>query len=124
MVLAEMSSLRIRDCALLITDYSSIAYDAYYRGANVIFYWKDKDECMEHYGEGTQLMLNHDNVFGPVCMDSDEISEAVRARYNKPQDSAELDRYRKIVEFHDGKNSERIMQLLIRDGVLEKRPAE
>lgn len=114
----------LRDCALLITDYSSIAYDAYYRGANVIFYWKDKDECMEHYGEGTQLMLNLDNVFGPVCLDSDEISEAVRARYNRPQDSGELARYRKIVEFHDGKNSERIMQLLIRDGVLEERPAE
>ena len=108
----------LRDCALLITDYSSIAYDAYYRGANVVFYWKDKDECMEHYGAGTQLMLNYDNVFGPVCMDSDEIRKAVKARYDMPQDYDELARYRKIVEFHDGKNSERIMNLLIRDGVL------
>ena len=110
----------LRDCALLITDYSSIAYDAYYRGANVVFYWKDKDECMEYYGEGTHLMLNEDNVFGPVCMDSESIYTAVKNRYNSPQDSEELARYSRIVEFHDGKNSERIMQLLIRDGVLTK----
>jgi CDP-glycerol glycerophosphotransferase (TagB/SpsB family) len=76
----------LRDCALLITDYSSIAYDAYYRGANVIFYWKDKDECMEHYGEGTKLMLNEDNVFGPVCMDAEDICSAVKQRYGSNQD--------------------------------------
>ena len=109
----------LRDCALLITDYSSIAYDAYYRGANVVFYWKDKDECMEYYGEGTHLMLNEDNVFGPVCMDSEEIMRAVNECYGKPQREEDLERYRKIVEFHDGKNSERIMNLLIRDGVLK-----
>ncbi|MBQ6455927.1 MAG: CDP-glycerol glycerophosphotransferase family protein [Mogibacterium sp.] len=109
----------LRDCALLITDYSSIAYDAYYRGANVVFYWKDKDECMEHYGEGTHLMLNMDNVFGPVCMDAEDIRKAVAERYMAPQDEEELARYRKIVEFHDGKNSERILRLLIRDGMLE-----
>ncbi len=109
----------LRDCALLITDYSSIAYDAYYRGANVIFYWKDKDECMEHYGEGTKLMLNEDNVFGPVCMDAEDICSAVKQRYGSNQDPHELEKYRKIVEFHDGKNSERILRLLVRDGMLE-----
>ena len=111
----------LRDCALLITDYSSIAYDAYYRGANVVFYWKDKDECMEYYGEGTHLMLNEDNVFGPVCMDSEDIRAAVEECYGRAQREEDLARYRKIVEFHDGKNSERIMKLLIRDGVLEEK---
>lgn len=111
----------LRDCALLITDYSSIAYDAYYRGANVVFYWKDKDECMTHYGEGTHLMLNEGNVFGPVCMDSEDIRMAVEEYYGRPQRKEDLARYRKIVEFHDGKNSERIMNLLIKDGVLEKK---
>jgi len=111
----------LRDCALLITDYSSIAYDAYYRGANVVFYWKDKDECMTHYGEGTHLMLNEGNVFGPVCMDSEDIRRAVEGCYGMPQREEDLTRYRKIVEFHDGKNSERIMNLLIKDGVLEKK---
>ena len=73
---------------------------------------------MEHYGEGTKLMLNQNNVFGPVCMNEDEIRAAVLTKYKKPQDATELARYRKIVEFHDGRNSERIIELLIRDGVL------
>ena len=85
----------------------------------MVFYWKDKDECMTHYGEGTHLMLNEGNVFGPVCMDSEDIRRAVEGCYGMPQREEDLTRYRKIVEFHDGKNSERIMKLLIRDGVLE-----
>ena len=75
----------LRDTDLLITDYSSIAYDAFYRGANVIFCWDEKDECMEHYGEGTYLMLNEDNVFGDVCMSPEEITEAVKRNYRQPQ---------------------------------------
>ena len=111
----------LRDCSLLITDYSSIAYDAFYRGANVIFYWKDKDECMTHYGEGTHLMLNEGNVFGPVCWDQEEMTEAIKGSYGKPQRDEDVERYRHLVEFHDGKNSERIMAKLIEDGMLEKR---
>ena len=74
---------------------------------------------MEHYGEGTQLMLNEDNVFGPVCMVAEDIRRAVKQRYGSDQDPHELEKYRKIVEFHDGKNSERILRLLVRDGMLE-----
>lgn len=111
----------LRNCSLLITDYSSIAYDAYYRGANVVFYWKDKNECMEHYGEGTFLMLNEDNVFGEVCMNGEEITKAVEELYNRPQRERDLERYNKIVEFHDGRNSERIIEKLIEDGVIERK---
>ncbi len=111
----------MRDCEVLITDYSSISYDAYYRGAKVVFYWAEKDECMTHYGEGTKLMLNLDNVFGPVAMNGEEITAAVRETYGKEQRQDYLDRYRKIIEFHDGKNTERIIEHLIRDGVIERR---
>jgi len=52
-------------------------------------------------------------------MDSEDIRRAVEGCYGMPQREEDLTRYRKIVEFHDGKNSERIMKLLIRDGVLE-----
>lgn len=118
-VLADSYDRVFRDCSLLITDYSSIAYDAFYRGANVVFYWKDKDECMEHYGEGTFLMLNEDNVFGEVCMNGEEITKAVEELYNRPQRERDLERYGKIVEFHDGQNSERIIEHLKRDGVID-----
>lgn len=111
----------LRNCELLITDYSSISYDAFYRGAKVLFYWAEKDECMTHYGEGTKLMLNPDNVFGPVAMNGEEITVAITETYGKPQHQLYLKRYRKIIEFHDGKNTERIIEHLIEDGIIEKR---
>ena len=108
----------LRDTEVLITDYSSISYDAYYRGAKVVFYWAEKDECMTHYGEGTKLMLNLDNVFGPVAMNGEEITAAVKECYGAGQKKEYLDRYRKIIEFHDGKNTERIIEHLKKDGVI------
>ena len=117
-LLADSYDKVLRDCDLLITDYSSIAYDAFYRGANVIFCWDEKDECMQHYGEGTFLMLNEDNVFGDVCMSSREIREAVQRNYGRAQSADNITRYRKIVEFHDGRNSDRIIEHLKQDGLI------
>lgn len=108
----------LRDCDLLITDYSSIAYDAFYRGANVIFCWEEKDECMQHYGEGTFLMLNEDNVFGDVCMDDGEVRQAVIRNYGQEQSEENRSRYSRIVEFHDGHNADRIIGMLKKDGLL------
>ena len=111
----------MRNCNLLVTDYSSIAYDAFYRGANVVFDWSELDECMEHYGEETHLMLNDDNVFGRVCRNSEELAKAIEDSYEKPQDEEDVKRYRKIVEFHDGHNSDRIIDKLIEDKMIERR---
>ena len=120
-LMADSYDKVLRDCGLLITDYSSIAYDAFYRGANVVFDWTDLDECMEHYGEGTRLMLNDGNVFGRACRNGEELREAVRESYGRAQSAEDLARYRKIVEFHDGKNSQRIIEKLIEDGIIERK---
>lgn len=119
-VLTDNYDNMLRECDTLITDYSSISYDAFYRGSNVIFYWAEKDECMTHYGEGTHLMLNAENVFGPICMREKEITDAVKSLYGTNQKDEYVNRYRNIIEFHDGKNSERIINHLIEDGVLKK----
>ncbi len=123
-LIADSYDKVLQECELLITDYSSIAYDAFYRGANVIFCWEDKDECMSHYGPETHLMLNMDNVFGDVCMNvpgaGAELTAAIERNYGHAQDKKYIGRYNRIVEFHDGRNSERIMRLLERDGMLIK----
>ncbi len=108
----------LQETSLLITDYSSIAYDAFYRGANIIFCWEEKDECMEHYGEGTYLMLNESNVFGDICMDSSEIRAAIERNYLKPQTEENKAAYSRIVEFRDGRNSERIIDCLKADKII------
>lgn len=119
-LIADSYDKILRDCDMLVTDYSSISYDAYYRGANVVFYWAEKDECMTHYGEGTHLMLNLDNVFGPVAMNGDELAELIKDTYGKEQRTQDIERYRRIIEFHDGKNSERIIEHLIEDEVIKR----
>ena len=108
----------LQETSLLITDYSSIAYDAFYRGANIIFCWEEKDECMEHYGEGTYLMLNEGNAFGDICMDSSGIREAIERNYLKPQTEENKTAYSRIVEFRDGRNSERIIDCLKADKII------
>lgn len=118
LLLADNYDKVLRECDTLITDYSSISYDAFYRGANVIFCWEEKDECMTHYGEGTRLMLTEELAFGPVTMNDEERRKAVEETYGKPQKQEYIDNYRQIIEFHDGKNSERIIQHLIKDGVI------
>ncbi len=103
---------------LLITDYSSIAYDAFYRGANVLFCWEELEYALENYGENAKLMLNETNVFGDICRSEDEIREAFLRNYKDGQQEKYVQRYNRIVEFHDGKNTERLIGLLKKKEVL------
>lgn len=109
--------LILEDTALLITDYSSIAYSAFYRGANVIFVWNEKEECMEHY-KG-HLMINEGNVFGDYIYDYSKLEEIIKNNYLKDQKEEFKERYSKIVEFHDNNNTQRLIDLLVKDGFLE-----
>ena len=106
----------LRRAAMLITDYSSIAYDAFYRGARVVFWWKDKDECMQRYGG--HLMLDEQTAFGPVCYDSAALRQAITSSVDTPRDEEYARRFGRIVEFHDGRNTERLIEMMKRDGFI------
>ncbi|MCQ2546188.1 MAG: CDP-glycerol glycerophosphotransferase family protein [Clostridia bacterium] len=108
----------LADAAMLITDYSSIAYDAFYRGAAVAFCWWDRDACMKEYGESAHLMLTPELAFGDVCMNEQQLVEAVNREYLKERDRRYLDNYEKIVEFSDGRNTERLISMAEKDGLL------
>ena len=108
----------LRTARVLITDYSSISYDAFYRGTRVLFYWEEKDECIEHYGPTTKLMLNEDNVFGDVFYDTTNLKDSIQKNYYSEQDPLYVERYSKLVEFHDGHNTERLVQFLKDDGII------
>ncbi len=108
----------LKDTAVLITDYSSIAYDAFYRGARVVFYWEEKDYCMMQYGPSTTLMLNEENVYGDFAYSDENLSEIIEENYNNPQTEEQKNRYSKLVNFHDGKNTERLINFLKEDGII------
>lgn len=109
----------LKETKILITDYSSIAYDAFYRGCNVIFYWEEKDECMENYGPSTKLMLNEENAYGDICYNSEELKAVLEKNYVHEQPAAYREKYGKLVDYHDGKNTERLIGMLQKDGILK-----
>ena len=57
-------------------------------------------------------------AFGPVCYDSDDLARAVANSDGTGQSDEAVRRYREIVEFHDGRNTERLLGFLERDGLL------
>ncbi|MCL1880251.1 MAG: CDP-glycerol glycerophosphotransferase family protein [Actinomycetia bacterium] len=105
----------LRKTRLLITDYSSISFDAFYRGANVLFYWRELEECMSHYGEPTHLMLDEHSVFGDVCLDDAELGDAIERNYSQAQAEQYIERYRQLVVHHDGCNTERLVNRVQED---------
>lgn len=108
----------LRKTDTLITDYSSIAYDAFYRGANVIFYWEEKDETVAEYGKTSRLMLTEELAFGKVCYNTEELNKSIADSYGMPHRDEEEERFGKIVEFHDGRNTERFIEMAKKDGLL------
>ena len=107
----------LEQCRLLITDYSSIAYDAFYRGSNVIFYWEEKEACMKKYGNA-HLMINEYNVFGDICYSSAQLSKILRENYEGGQKPLYRRRYRNIVAFDDNQNTKRIIRRLQEDQII------
>lgn len=109
----------LKQTRVLITDYSSIAYDAFYRGSRVIFYWEEKDYCLAQYGPSTKLMLNEENVYGDFFYNTEGLSESIRSNYDNSQNPEYVERYSHIVQFNDGKNTERLINFLIEDGIIQ-----
>lgn len=107
----------LKKTRVLITDYSSIAYDAFYRGANVIFCWGEKDYCMSEYGPSATLMLTEDLAFGPVAYD-ENIAEIIREQYDAKQREDFVENYSKIVQFHDNHNTDRVIEMMEEDEFL------
>lgn len=106
----------LEETALLITDYSSISYSAFYRGSNIIFCFEELEECMEHYQ--SHLMLNESNAFGDISYKFEDLKELVIKNYMKKQSNKNKKRYKKIVEFDDNKNTERLIEYLKKDNFI------
>ncbi|MDR5902783.1 CDP-glycerol glycerophosphotransferase family protein [Halomonas icarae] len=107
----------LRDTKILITDYSSIAYDSFNRGADVLFWWADKDFCMEQYGG--KLMLNEENVFGPVAYNKESMRAHVESSINGSSDRKfYMRKYREIVFDFDGRSSDKLIERLKEDNLI------
>ncbi len=101
---------------LLITDYSSVCYLSFYRGAGVIFYQYDLEEFEQCAGK---LIPESEEYIGPRVFKMEDLEHVIAditAEKTVDLSKVRTEEYQKrfdaIVEFHDGKNIERIFQAL------------
>ncbi|MEB6215814.1 CDP-glycerol glycerophosphotransferase [Mammaliicoccus sciuri] len=108
----------LKESKIFITDYSSIIYDAIYRGGYPIFYWKEKDYLIENYKAIPPV--NDVNAPGDIAYSEKELIEYVtKAINNNYIVSSDIkEKYLKINEFADNKNTERVINELIKEKVL------
>ena len=109
----------LKDTRLLITDYSSISYDAFYRGSNVIFAWMEKEMCLSNLG--IDLKLNEGNAFADIAYDYDELTEMIERNYYGSQSEEHIKKYRNIVEFNDGRNTDRLIDYIYNTNIFPQK---
>lgn len=108
----------LRKAKVFITDYSSAIYDAIIRGAYPIFYWEAKDYLIENYKAIPPV--NDENAPGQIAYSKEALMKIVKNAINNDYQLEEdyLQKYRKINQFSDGKNTDRIVDYLISDNII------
>lgn len=95
------------NCDLMITDYSSVAFDFAYLKKPVIYYQFDQEEFMKkQYGEG-YFSYERDG-FGPVCKNRPEVIKSIMSKLDKKYTI----RAEEFFELHDDKNCERVYEAI------------
>ncbi|MBR6259767.1 MAG: CDP-glycerol glycerophosphotransferase family protein [Oscillospiraceae bacterium] len=110
----DVQTLLMR-CSLLITDYSSVFFDAGYMEKPVIYYQFDMEEFRKfHYREGYFSYEEHG--FGPVVRTEEALADAVGecVANNFKMQKEYLDRLQAFYPVRDEKNCERTYQILCR----------
>ena len=104
----------IENSKIFITDYSSASYDAHYRGAYIIYYWEERDYLIENYQAIPPV--NEDNCDGVPTFSMDalinEVKHAIANNYE--MDPMYQERYKKINEFDDNRNGDRLVDALVK----------
>lgn len=102
----------LKECALLITDYSSVAFDFAYMRRPVIYYQFDKEEFDCEYG-GSYFDHERDG-FGPVVEREDDVVRCIESfidgRFDR--DHQYYDRCVNTFLYHDDQNCKRIFEAI------------
>src|SRR5699024_234738 len=111
-IISTDPSEALKNSVIFITDYSSIIYDAIYRGAYPIFYWKEKDYLIKHYKATPPV--NEKNAPGKIATSPQDLIDfvkiAMESNYEIPVEITK--KYMKINEFNDNLNTYRVIKEL------------
>lgn len=107
----------LKKSKLLITDYSSVAYNSFYQGSGVIFYQPDLKLYEQENGD---LIPGNDEYIGERVFTIDELEDVIKetvidGKINldrvRTEEFKEI--YKSINQFSDGKNMERLYDRLV-----------
>ena len=107
----------LKQSKLLITDYSSVAYNSFYQGTGVIFYQPD---LLLYERENGKLIPNDDEYIGERVFTIDDLEDVIKKTIKdgkidlgqvRTKEFKEI--YETINEFSDGKNMERLYNKLV-----------
>lgn len=101
----------VRECSMLITDYSSIYFDAVYLDRPVLSFAYDQNEYTGQSGD-PGFLYNFDEVFpGDICHTIDQVVKSIDDEFTNPKQT-KSEKYKiikaKFFKYVDDKNSERV----------------
>ncbi len=105
-----------QQAALMITDYSSVAFEMAYLRKSVLYYQFDKEAVLDSHAHLYQKgYFDYDrDGFGPVCLDEASVLQALEALMQQecqPEDKY-FERMRQFFAFHDTNNCQRIFRAI------------
>lgn len=104
---------RIKECQMIITDYSSIVFDAIYLGKPVLFFQFDQDLYNKYRGSYVDL---ESTLPGEVLHSPERLVDSLISmiQNNFQVESKYIDRAKKFFDYHDCNNSERIYDEILK----------
>jgi len=104
----------LADAAVMVTDYSSIAFDGAYIGATSVYFQFDREEFFSSHPHRPGYFSYDDDGFGPVVT---TVVEAVEATIANLEDRAGLGKYRARAQtffsYRDGRCCERVFDAMV-----------
>jgi CDP-glycerol glycerophosphotransferase (TagB/SpsB family) len=102
--------------AVLITDYSSIAFDVAFMRRAVLYYQFDRDEFFSGAHTYSKGYFDYErDGFGPCCVEQAHVIDELALLLNR--DAAPewryLERMQRFFAFHDARNCERVANALV-----------
>lgn len=98
---------------VLVTDYSSIAFNMAYVQRPVVYYQFDREEFLAGHTERPGYFGYDTHGFGPVAETADDAAAAVEAALSGDVDPVYLARMRSTFPVRDGQNSRRVFEAML-----------
>ena len=103
------------DCALLVTDYSSVFFDVAFLRKPVVYYQFDEEEFRKYHYQKGYFDFRRDG-FGPVCTTQEALLGALMESFENGMEmqTEYAQRTERFFPLHDGNNCRRTFEAIAR----------